>query len=409
MGGTSSSLVTKRQTNNLFDALEQTAAHVILSQNFKERLQLQDKSYCGRSIIITKDIFKRALELETLHYMVQNIDGSKGRQSDKILNLTEHVSEKERERMCAIAARYYIRVAQIYAAIMKVIDPHYKVPNSTKLIPLLERKNKEDLSIDAKQRGNLIHKGFAPQRIKNLGYNVVRRDDGSSIIEMQNKACGDITLTSALKIPGLLELRSLYFDVFNPETNKFDKMSETSEKKYKEHVDALYRALNPDTTTVPDSVTSFEDINYSFDQTTIGELCRAYNPNVVRVTKYRADKSSVDTEILQKFAEDLNKLRDIYEKVQPQLIKQLGKMFQVKTSPTPPRKRIELRKLTMTKVDSIANDVRDILSDFYTKTDIQYRKTIVSFSTLFEHIKTIQNSRRKQNREGQREKQLFLG
>lgn len=411
MGGSSSSLVTKRNTNKLFDALEQTAAHVILSQNFKERLQLQDKAYCDRSIIITKDIFKRALDLETLHYMVENIDGSKGRQTDKILNLTQHVSDKERERMCAISARYYIRIAQIYAAIMKVVDPHYKIPNSTKLIPMLERKsrNNADLSIDKKNRGNLVYNGFVPSRIKNLGYNIVKREDGTPIVEMQNKVCGDITLTSAMKIPGLMELRSLYFDVFNPETNKFDRMSVSSAASYKEHVDALYKALNPGETDVPDSVSSFEDITYSFDQTTIGDLCKMYNPNATRAMKYRAKKNSVDRDMLQNFADDLNNLRSMYEDVQPRLIKELGKLFQVKTFSAAPRKRIELRKLTMTKVDSIATNVRDILSDFYRKTDIQYRKTIVSFSSLFDAVKSMQKGKRNRDKLRQQEKRLFIG
>merc|ERR1712070_354973 len=115
--------------------VDSIAAKYITSSNFSKKEKMSNLNYCDNLVIITSKKFEKAFTQLEIDYLNQRTSYGKiindmqkenityGNKKD-IENLDESVQFKKR-RMCIGISKFYVRIAQLYAAIKKVVNPVY--------------------------------------------------------------------------------------------------------------------------------------------------------------------------------------------------------------------------------------------------------------------------------------------
>jgi len=262
-----------KNQKNIVDIVEQIAYKLISKQSWKDMQKMESKAECDKLIVITSQIFKKHLNDREIIYLAQRIqDGAKANITRK-----EHISwisksqlEKlntapKRNRMCQGIAKFYIRIAHIYAAILKTINPHYVFSDQQgkQKIPLLQYA-KLPRHVEKKLKKN----GFCERRIDALRYKVNQKDKtitvnptACSLIQTKyrdNEGRAQTKYNTLANEPGIPELRYLYKDIFDFDSGKFSRLSVEARKQYDYDLKTFYRTFTGKT--MPSDITRFSQI-----------------------------------------------------------------------------------------------------------------------------------------------------
>ena len=262
-----------KSQKNIIDVVEQIAYKLISKQSWKDMQKMESKAECDKLIVITSQIFKKHLNDREIIYLAQRIkDGAKANITRK-----EHISwisksqlEKlntapKRNRMCQGIAKFYIRIAHIYAAILKTINPYYVFSDQQgkQKIPLLQYA-KLPRHVEKK----LKKSGFCEKRIDALRYKVNKEDKtitvnptACSLIQTKyrdSEGRAQTKYNTLANEPGIPELRYLYKDIFDFDSGKFSRLSVEARKQYDYDLKTFYRTFTGKR--MPNDITRFSQI-----------------------------------------------------------------------------------------------------------------------------------------------------
>ena len=140
MGNTQSAKTSKKKT--LEEIVDYIASNYILTQNFKDMENLANMSYCNKLVILTSKIIEKNLTNLEIEFMTQRMQKGKEInemvkdklmffQQDNLVNL-DVTNKTQKRRMCIGLAKFYVKIAQVFAAIVTTINPTYifKVENT---------------------------------------------------------------------------------------------------------------------------------------------------------------------------------------------------------------------------------------------------------------------------------------
>ena len=155
--------------------LDYIATYYILTMDFKSLRKLYDKEYCDKMVILTSDIIDRYFTDMEITYLAQRIkNGVEVNEidKDKVIFFDRDALDKldvknsiKKKRMCLSIAKFYIKIAHIFAAIVTTINPvyvykdtegktHYThslnctaIPTPRILVSLVENFQQADVSI----------------------------------------------------------------------------------------------------------------------------------------------------------------------------------------------------------------------------------------------------------------------
>lgn len=117
MGQSLSSSISENETD-LLDEIDTIAANYILSMSPKNLEKMSDLNYCHKLRKVVSLVFKTHITGMDLHNLRERTKkGSSTKNNDELL-----LNEKN-ESVCQEVAKFYTSVANIYAAIFKVIEP----------------------------------------------------------------------------------------------------------------------------------------------------------------------------------------------------------------------------------------------------------------------------------------------
>ena len=115
--------------------LDYIATYYILTMDFKSLRKLYDKEYCDKMVILTSDIIDRYFTDMEITYLAQRIkNGVEVNEidKDKVIFFDRDALDKldvknsiKKKRMCLSIAKFYIKIAHIFAAIVTTINPVY--------------------------------------------------------------------------------------------------------------------------------------------------------------------------------------------------------------------------------------------------------------------------------------------
>lgn len=263
---------------NILDIL---ATKYILTQNFQDMTRLGNKDYCNKLIIITADIIKKFLQEKEITYLSKRIEDGvpvskkkkasviylstnklkreqrKYNENKSLLSYLDVKNNEDKDSMCKGIAKFYIKVAHLFAAILKAVNPIYKydghemsIMNKSKIpeganvklseINLCNRRIKtlkvfqtEKNKIGVQVRNCDLNRKVTQKHMHQDILDNLDIDYGTEIIK--DKQLGDEI--------GIPELEKLYYDIFDYQWGRYTAMSAKSRKAYNQDLKTFYETF----------------------------------------------------------------------------------------------------------------------------------------------------------------------
>jgi hypothetical protein len=130
---------TKKDFQNIYEVIDYIATYYILTMDFKSLSKLAEKEYCDKLVILTSDIIQRYFNDLEITYLAQRIkEGLEVNElnKDTVSFITKDQLESldikndaqksiKKKRVCIGIAKFYIKIAHVFAAIVTTINPVY--------------------------------------------------------------------------------------------------------------------------------------------------------------------------------------------------------------------------------------------------------------------------------------------
>ena len=176
----------------LITTLDYIATKYITQQKFTDLENLHNKEFCNKLIILTSKIIKKhfsGLEIDFLEQRTHYGNEINMMNKDKIvyakkegLEQADEKSSVRKKRMCDGIAKFYVKIAHLFAAISKTINPVYSYTDADgnkKQVPLLMKS-----SIPKNSQVNVIKYNLCERRLTALE---PKEDNG--VISINPKIC----------------------------------------------------------------------------------------------------------------------------------------------------------------------------------------------------------------------------
>jgi len=283
MGNTTSSSKGEPTKTDLLKKIDTIAYSLITTQNFQDMKKLESKQYCDNLIILTSKILKKYLNDREIAFLQQRqSQGTIVNQmsSDYMAWISRDTLNKvdygrgesrtrvhtERTRLCKGIAKFYIKIAHIFAAIVSTVNPYFISPSNNEKETLMGKGGKLKR---IPKNTKLKKAGFCDNRIKALEYitdlsknNMTIHPKPCKVIvnKTRNQSGKCVTTYKTLaNQQGIPEFKHLYYDTWNPKSNKFSGMSDTAKEDYKKDLHQFYTAFTGNKN-MPKEITRFSDI-----------------------------------------------------------------------------------------------------------------------------------------------------
>ena len=445
----------QKATNNNIDnsktlkhlnALDQLATKYILTQNFKDMKRLSTKAYCDKLIILTADVIKNFLNEKEIIYLSHKItDGVPIDKMEKqkvvyldvnsikrkaapsstrrnfiydsqlktyipeiqrvnrksILQTLDVHNPTTKDRMCKGIAKFYIKIAHLYAAILKTINPVYVYKDKYGKEHRYSLLNKDKIPKHADVKLSEIN--LCTRRINALQF----IPEGDNIKVNISKVCNlnrketkysfgtnpdepdlwGISKTASLTLGediGIPELEKLYYDEYDYVHGKFVGMSTASRKQYEKNLKSFYTHFTGKTDYNKwnkDGKKKFSDIPLIDFHSS--ELCRKENSAWKKT--YVGKKG-----LFQEYAKNLKKMMRIAEANQKTVIGVLDKIFEWVKRDNGSTVITLKSDLTEEKLDIIVAEVRNLILELYYTCEIDFKNGLQIFEAIVKerYIKT---------------------
>ena len=405
MGNQTSTINKEQQTNELkpksiSQILDYIATYYILTMDFKSLRKLYEKEYCDKLVILTSDIVQRYFTDMEITYLAQRIkNGVEINEIDKDkviffdrddLSKLDIQNSIKKKRICLGIAKFYIKIAHIFAAIVTTINPVYvyKDAEGNTVRATLYEKGK----IPKNTPRDIYKLNLCDNRINSLKNKQTLEPDTNGDISVGPKVCniniGDNGLDKTLEDePGIPELMELYYDDnYDYKTGKFTGMSEKTQKIFQEDLKIFYNVFTGNQG-IPPGITKFSDIKlrdyHRMDK------CQGSDPLFNK--KY---KGPLTNKLFNNYAENLKKMIQTSNKNQEALLTIINKLFVYTIDPQTNKKQIRVNpSLTEEGLQEIVVETRALIIKLYLSCEIDYVNGLKIYEAIVEQkiLETAQN------------------
>jgi len=397
MGNSYSSTSNKspqEEFKNFYDVIDYIATYYILTMDFKSLSKLSEKAYCDKLVVLTSDIIKRYFNEVEITYLAQRIKNGvevNDLKNEKVIFINKDNLDSldvsndtqksiRKKRVCIGIAKFYIKIAHVFAAIVMTINPvyTYKGPNGETVKTGLMEKD----SIPKNANRKLYKINICDNRIRALkkGEEV---DETSGNVTLQPKIC-DMNLDkngSTLTLenePGIPELMKLYLDdEYDYSNGTFTGMSESTQKQFLKDLNLFYTAFTGNDT-MPPEITKFSDIKLRDYRSKKG--CQGDEP--VLKTKYSLNKSN---KLFLQYAENTKNMIQNAADNQSRLLAVINELFTYVIDPYSSKKVIRVNpKLTEETLQKAVEKARRLIVNLYVKCENDYTNGIKLYEAIVE-------------------------
>ena len=102
--------------------LNEIATDYILGQNFQDMVRLTNSKYCDDLVIITSKILKKSFFSSQIEAMYSKISETNVENS-AYFSKNVHTTKEKTQKMCIEIAKYYVKIAHLFAAIITTLNP----------------------------------------------------------------------------------------------------------------------------------------------------------------------------------------------------------------------------------------------------------------------------------------------
>jgi len=406
MGNTTSSnsnKSAKKEFDNFYDIIDYIATYYILTMDFKSLSKLSEKEYCDKLVVLTSDIIERYFNNTEVTYLAQRVRGGvevndlkKERLSfinkDNLESLdisNDAQKSLKKKRVCIGIAKFYVKIAHVFAAIVMTINPVYSYKDATgqTVKTGLMEKDKIPKNVDRK----LYKLNICDNRIRALKKGE-EFDDIANTVTIQPRVCDmNSTKTGLEKTladePGITELMNLYLDDnYDYSNGTFTGMSDSTKKQFNKDLQLFYTAFTGNEI-MPPEITKFSDIKLRDYNKKPG--CQGDKP--IFKNKYKLDKKN---ELFVKYADNTKKMIQSAADNQSKLLDVINEIFTYVIDPYSGKKVIRINpKLTEDSLQTAIEKTRKFIVELYIKCESDYVNGIKIYEAIVEAkiLETTQN------------------
>jgi hypothetical protein len=384
----------EKEFDNFYDIIDYIATYYILTMDFKSLSKLIEKEYCDKLIVLTSDIIKRYFNDMEITYLAQRVknglevnDLSKEKvifvNKDQLETLDiSNDSQKsiKKKRICIGIAKFYIKIAHIFAAIVMTINPVYTYKDAagqTVKTGLMEKD-----TIPKNSNRKLFKLNICDNRIRALKKGE-QLDTTTGNITMQPKVCDmNESKTGQLKNlseePGIPELMALYFDdKYDYSNGTFLGMSDTTKKQFTKDLKTFYTAFTGNQN-MPPEITKFSDIKLRDFNNIKG--CQGEAP--ILKNKYVINKND---KLFAEYAKNTQKMIQNAADNQSKLLEVINELFTYVIDPYNGKQKIRVNpNLTEESLQKTVEKTRKLIVDLYVKCEMDYVNGIKIYEAIVE-------------------------
>ena len=396
---------------DLFKVINFIAGNYIYTQNYEDMKKLKESKYCDELIVLTSNILNKYLDNKQVTYLNQKIKNNievNELTTDRLMYMNKNNISKldanpplKKKRLCIGIAKYYIKIAHIFSAIVTTINPTYKYKDQYGTIHHvgLDKRN----TIPKGAKATISKLNLCSNRINALINNkeILDKKD-NDIITIQPRFCDinvDKTKTQTNQIltvkslndePGILELEKLYYDVYDYTSGKYTTMSDDMKKEYQSDVNAFYKAFTGNNV-VPESIKKFGDIKLRNYHDTSG--CKPSSKLFLK--EYTG---TMKQKLFKDYAEHISSMINNANKNKDTLLSILDQLFVFKLNTETNKKEISISdELNDELLNKLIKETSKTIIDLYITCEEEFVKGLEIFEQIIEkhllHItqKQIQN------------------
>lgn len=404
---------TKLKPASVRQIIDYIATHYILTMDFNSLRKLHDLEYCDKLVILTSDIIERYFTDIQITYLAKNIkdgdhlnDDEASTEKDNMIFLYKDDIPKldirspiKKKRVCIGIAKFYIKIAHVFATILTTINPVYVYKDENGNTVKADIYNRSKIPKDAKV--NVLKLNICDNRINSLkrGSNIDFSgiiDTDTDTIKIHPKICSinlkknsesPDELKDLEDEPGIPELMELYYDDnYDYKTGKFTGMKANTRAIFNENLRHFYTVFT-DGKVMPDNYTKFSDIKLR-DYHNRNE-CKGSKP----LFKMKV-KGSASDDLFSKYAENIKQMIKKAKKNQELLLDVLNKLFVYMTDPQTKKKIIRINPdLTEDLLQEVIVETRAIIINLYLTCEIDFVNGVKIYEAIVEKkiLETAQN------------------
>jgi hypothetical protein len=397
MGNTTSSNSNKsaeKEFKNFYDVIDYIATYYILTMDFKSLSKLSEKAYCDKLVILTSDIIQRYFNDMEITYLAQRIkDGAEvnNLSKEKVIFINKDNLESldisndaqksiKKKRVCIGIAKFYVKIAHIFAAIVMTINPVYTYKDATGQTVKTGLLEKDKIPKNVNRK--MYKLNICDNRIRSLkkGETV---DEATGNVTIQPNVCDmNITKTGLEKTlsdePGITELMKLYLDDnYDYSNGSFMGMSDSTKTQFMKDLKLFYTAFTGNET-MPSEITKFSDIKLKNYNKKNG--CQGANPIFKnKYTLNKKDKLFID------YAENTKKMIQTAADNQSKLLSIINELFTFIIDPYSGKKVIRINpKLNDELLQKSVEKTRKLIVELYVKCETDYVNGVKLYEAIVE-------------------------
>jgi hypothetical protein len=401
MGNTPSNAKKSTETEfkNFYDVIDYVATYYVLTMDFKSLSKLSEKEYCDKLIILTADIIEKHFNEHEITYLEQRIkDGLQVNSlntekfvfidRDKldsldISNETKKSLQKniKKNRVCIGIAKFYVKIAHIFAAIVMTINPVYTYTDPESGLTMSSSLLEKD-RIPKKADRKLFKLNICDNRIRALKRDELIDEETKSVY-LEPEICGINSGENGIPKtlgdePGINELMQLYYDEYDSKTGSFSKMTPNTKALFDRDLKAFYTTFTGEET-MPPEITQFSDIRLK-DYSKTQPNCQGPDP------KFQARvKIGESDDLFVAYADNLRRMIHTAADNQQKLLEVINQLFTY-TIDTKTEKRVIRVNPALTEklLQEAVEKTRKYIMDLYIKCEEDYTQGVKIYTAIVE-------------------------
>ena len=394
MGNEISREQNKSDMSNIHKIVNHIASNYIFTSNFKDMKNLGDVKYCNNLVILTSRIIEENLNDLDIEYLSQRIkDGvaidEMGK--EKVIYLKKDdipkldvKNETQKRRLCVGIAKFYVKVAHIFASILKTINPtisYVDNEGNTGETSLME-KHKIPEDVETKMNTVSLCSKRLDTLVNNNNYDLKNNTEIVVSPDYCNMNSGDDSV-NLLQEPGMVELEKLYNDKYDYDKGKYVGMSDKMKNRYSRDLEIFYKAFSDNNEPFdPKKIKKFSDIKLREHHKKKG--CSDGESGEYK-KKY---KGEFKDKLFGDYAKHIKKMMDNTQKNQDKLLSVIDRLFvfvNVTDDSKPDKKLIMINPaLTESKLQEVVEDARSIIMNLYITCEKDFLKGLEIFEAIVE-------------------------
>ena len=394
IASTNSNKSAEKEFNNFYDVIDYIATYYILTMDFKSLSKLSEKAYCDKLVVLTSDIIERYFNDMEITYLAQRIKGGvevNDLSKEKVIFINKDNLESldisndaqkgiKKKRVCIGIAKFYVKVAHIFAAIIMTINPVYTYKDATGQTVKTGMLEKDKIPKNVNRK--LYKLNICDNRIRALKKGEII-DDVTGNVTLQPKVCDmnvnknglDKTLADE---PGITELMRLYLDDnYDYSNGNFTGMTDSTKSDFMKDLKLFYTAFTGNET-MPPEITKFSDIKLRNYNKKSG--CQGTPP--VLKSKYILNQKD---QLFVDYAQNTNKMIQTAADNQSKLLSVINELFTYVIDPYSGKKVIRINpKLNDELLQKSVEKTRRFIVDLYIKCETDYVNGIKLYEAIVE-------------------------